>query len=83
MARDRASPYLRPMTVHDRVIEQMRRGPHRTALQLAEAVFGDAGYQQRVNGACLWLLRHGQAERVGRGGPADPYRYSLAGARNA
>jgi hypothetical protein len=41
----------------------------------AEAIFGNRGYQQRVNGDCNLLVTRGVIERQGSGGPADPYRY--------
>jgi hypothetical protein len=65
------------MTVHERVEEEIKRNPGQTALEIAQALFGNDGYQQRVNGACLWLWRHGQVRRDGRGGAGDPYRYTF------
>lgn len=50
-------------------------GPGRTAVGLAQAVHGPAGYQQRVNPECEMLVTAGKAERRGSGGPADPYRH--------
>ena len=53
----------------------IEHGPGRTEAELANAIFGESGYQQRVNGDCNLLLSRGQVERRGDGGPADPYRY--------
>lgn len=50
--------------------------PGRTAAELAKAIFGNEnGYQQRVNNHCITLVKSGEIERHGKGGPADPFRY--------
>ena len=53
----------------------MEKGPGRTETELAAAIFGPEGYQQRVNTDCNLLVNGGRVERRGSGGPADPYRY--------
>ena len=53
----------------------IEHGPGRTESELAGAIFGQEGYQQRVNGDCNLLVNRKQVERRGVGGPADPYRY--------
>lgn len=53
----------------------IEKGPGRTEAQLAEAIFGNSGYQQRVNGDCWLLESKGYVERRGEGGPSDPYKY--------
>ena len=53
----------------------IENGHGRTEAQLAEAIFGQEGYQQRVNGDCRLLVDRGKVERRGDGGPADPFRY--------
>lgn len=53
----------------------IRVGPGRTEAQLADAIHGDAAYQQRVNQDCRMLAEQGVVERRGGGGPSDPYRY--------
>lgn len=59
----------------------IEKGPGRTELELAEAIFASAGYQQRVNGDCQLLVSRGFVERRGEGGHGDPYRYHpLSGA---
>ena len=61
----------------------IENGPGRTEAQLAEAIFGDKGYQQRVNSDCTLLVGKGLIERCGEGGPGDPFRYFPMGATNA
>lgn len=56
----------------------IEKGPGRTEAELAEAIFGKHGYQQRVNGDCNLLVNRGLVERRGHGGHADPYRYFKA-----
>ena len=63
------------LTIADVLPFLIENGPGRTEAQLAEAIFGHAGYQQRVNGDCRLLLSRGCIERRGDGGPSNPYRY--------
>ncbi len=63
------------MNLADVLVFLIEHGPGRTEAQLAEAVFGDKGYQQRVNQDCRLLSDRGKIERRGSGGPSDPYRY--------
>ena len=65
-------------TIADVLLFLIENGPGRTETELAEAIFGKAGYQQRVNGDCNLLLGRGRIERRGGGGPSDPYRYHPA-----
>lgn len=51
------------------------KGPGRTQAELAIAIHGDAGYQQRVNQDCALLVAGGEVERRGSGRPDDPFRY--------
>jgi len=53
----------------------IRNGPGRTALELSQAIFGDKGYQQRVNQDCSMLVSAGKVECRGNGGPSDPFVY--------
>lgn len=53
----------------------IENGPGRTAKELAEAIFVDPGYQQRVNQDCDTMCTSGEVERRGTGDLADPYRY--------
>ena len=66
------------MNLAEVLIFLIEHGPGRTEAQLAEAVFGSKGYQQRVNQDCRLLVDRGEIERRGRGGPSDPYKYYLA-----
>ena len=62
-------------TIGDVLLFLIRKRPGRTEAELAEAIFGEHGYQQRVNEDCKLLERQGYVERVGTGGPGDPFRY--------
>ena len=53
----------------------IEKGPGRTEHELADAIHGENGYQQRVNQDCGILINRGFVERRGAGGPNDPYRY--------
>ena len=53
----------------------VENGPGRTAEELAEAIFVDAGYQKRINQDCKMMCNSGEMECRGTGGHADPYRY--------
>jgi hypothetical protein len=48
----------------------IRKGPGRTELELARAIYGGNAHQQRVNQDCYMMAILGKA-----GGPGDPYRY--------
>jgi hypothetical protein len=63
------------LTIMDVLAFLIEKGPGRTEAELAEAIFGSAGYQQRVNQDCAMLDRRGIVDRRGAGGPADPFRY--------
>lgn len=63
------------LKIADALVFLIENGPGRTEAELAEAIFGDQGYQQRVNGDCNLLVNRGAIERRGSGGPSDPYRY--------
>ncbi len=63
------------ITLADVIDFLVAKAPGRTEAQLAEAIFGDAGYQQRVNGDCRLLEAQGRIARRGSGGPNDPFKY--------
>ena len=65
---------LKP-TLLDVLLFLIDKGPGRTEAELAEAVFVDQAYQQRVNQDCRLLVDRGIVERRGDGGPSDPYKY--------
>ena len=53
----------------------IQKGPDRTEKQLAEAIHGLGANQQLVNQDCRMLADRGRIERLGDGGPNDPFRY--------
>ncbi|MGF1619324.1 MAG: MarR family transcriptional regulator [Rhodomicrobiaceae bacterium] len=63
------------LTIADVLVFLVQKGPGRTEAELAEAIFADRGYQQRVNQDCNLLVNRGLIERRGEGGANDPYRY--------
>lgn len=63
------------LAIADVLLFLIENGPGRTETELAEAIFGPQGYQQRVNEDCKQLVRRKQVERRGAGGLTDPYRY--------
>lgn len=48
-----------------------------TEAMLAEAIFGSAAYQQRVNSTCRRLIDEGKIKRRGRGGAVEPFTYIM------
>jgi hypothetical protein len=71
------------MAVVDEIEVLVARSPGLTEAEIAAALFGDAGSQQRVNKACLELIKSRRLERDGRGGRSDPFRYFPKGMRPA
>ncbi|KAA9016236.1 MULTISPECIES: hypothetical protein [Sphingobium] len=66
------------MTLADQIEDIVGRRTDMTEAMLAEALFGSAGYQQRVNSTCRRMIKEGRLKRSGRGGATDPFTYSLA-----
>lgn len=66
---------MKTLTVEDVVAYLISKGPGRTQRELAEAIFGRDGYQQRVNVECDMLFRRGAVQRRGSGTPTDPFTY--------
>ena len=62
------------LTLADVLMFLIEKGPGRTEAELAEAIFGDRAYQQRVKGECRLLVDRGRIERRGTG-PSDPFKY--------
>ena len=62
-------------TLRERVEAEIIRSPRSTEAEIAHALFGRAGYQQKVNPICRFLLEQGRVRRLGTGGRADPYVY--------
>lgn len=63
------------ITLRDAIVFLVQHGPGRTEAELAGAIFGKAGYQQRVNPDCRLLVGRGTIVRRGEGGLQYPYRY--------
>jgi hypothetical protein len=63
------------MAVADEIEALVTRSPGLTEAEIAVALFGDTGSQQRVNKACMDLVKSRRLERAGRGGRSDPFRY--------
>ena len=53
----------------------IQKGPGRTQRQLAEAIFGRTGCQQRVNWECHHLVQTEGFEQRGAGRAVDPFTY--------
>lgn len=64
------------MALADDLETLIRTQPGLTERQLADELFSDA-YQQRVNSTCRRLIREGRVRQQGRGGAADPFRYTV------
>ena len=60
----------------DRVLSAIEQRPNLTEIEIAEATLSNP-YQQRVNPICRRLLKEGRVDRHGKGGPADPFRYTI------
>ena len=65
-------------TVEERIKERVAERPGLTEEELAHAIFGMEGYQQRVNSTCRRLIARGEIERHGDGGPSEPFTYHLS-----
>jgi hypothetical protein len=63
------------MTVTYEVEALIARSPGLTEAEIATALFGDAGTQQRISKACASLIKSRRIERSGKGGRTDPFRY--------
>lgn len=69
------------MTIADDILAlvERKRRLRLTEEDIADMLFGQHhSYQQRVNSDCRLLVQQGRLVRHGKGGPADPYTYSLA-----
>lgn len=64
-------------TVYQRIKERVTEQPGLTEAELALAIFGDDGYQQRVNSTCRRMIERGEIIRRGDGGQSDPFTYHL------
>lgn len=69
---------MRRSGIANHILELVKRRPRMTELEIAKAIHGPGAVQQQVNQHCRALLKSGQLERRGSGGPSDPYTYCLA-----
>ena len=63
------------MTIAEQIVALVERIPDLTEAELAQAIFPDRPYQQRVNSTCRALIKAGKIARTGSGGRGDPFRY--------
>jgi len=61
----------------NRLLDLIERRPGMTELEIARALFGPSAVQQSVNGDCRLLVGLGLVERMGVGGPGDPFTYRI------
>ncbi len=64
------------MALADDILDLVGHRPGLTEMQIADELFSNP-YQQRVNSTCRRLIVEGALRRQGRGGKADPYRYTI------
>lgn len=72
-------PSSRQSGIAARIVELVRHRPGMTELEIAKAIYGPGAAQQQVNQHCRSLLKQGQVERNGGGGPAYPFTYRARG----
>lgn len=65
------------MALADDILELVARRSHLTEAEIANDLFGESAYQQRVNSTCRRLIKQGKLQRYGRGGATDPFTYTL------
>ena len=58
-----------------KIVELVRKRPGMTELEIAKAIYGPNALQPQVNQHCRKLIQAGQIERLGSGGPGDPFAY--------
>jgi hypothetical protein len=64
------------MALADDIEALVKRRPGLTEAEIADELFAHP-YQQRVNPTCRRLISEARLRRTGRGGSADPYRYTV------
>ena len=60
----------------DQIFAAIKQRPNMTELEIAEATLSNP-YQQRVNPGCRRLVEEKRVVRHGKGGPTDPFRYTI------
>ena len=68
------------ISIKQRVLKLIAAKPNLTEIEIAARLFGDEGYQQRVNPICRELVDQGLVERLGAGRAGDPFKYRCRGA---
>jgi hypothetical protein len=63
--------------ISNRLLDLIERRPGMTELELARELFGANAVQQSVNPDCRLLHGLGLVERMGVGGPGDPFTYRV------
>ena len=63
--------------ISNRLLDLIERRPGVTELEIARELYGPNAVQQSVNPDCRLLAGLGLVERMGIGGPGDPYTYRV------
>ncbi len=63
------------MHITDVLTYLIGKGHGRTEAELAQAIFGQEGYEPQITQTCALLQHKGIVERRGSGSPEDPFRY--------
>jgi predicted transcriptional regulator len=61
--------------ISNRLLELIERRPGMTELEIARELFGPSAVQQSINSDCRLLVSLGLVQRMGVGGPGDPFTY--------
>jgi hypothetical protein len=61
--------------VTQKILDLVRQRPNLTEREIAKQVIGPNAVQQDVNRECRALVSLGLVDRLGTGGPSDPYTY--------
>jgi hypothetical protein len=66
------------MTLADNVMNELRKRPGLTAMEITVAIFGRRHpYYRKVHQECRRLVNAGDLERRGKGAQNDPFTYYL------
>lgn len=61
--------------ISNRLLDLIERRPGMTELEMARELFGASAVQQSINPDCRLLVNLGLVERIGVGGPGDPFTH--------